>query len=88
MNKTFIIKNRDRKKLGEITYSRKKFRVNVASPGEKERLEELLDAYLKGIRDLGEVILDKPIKPDDPLFLNEVRNQLARRGYLLIEKKR
>lgn len=87
MSKTFIIKNREGEKLGEITYSQKKFKVDIASPKDKERLEELLNTYLKGIRNLGEVVLDEPIKPGDPLFLNEVRNQLIWRGYTMFEKK-
>lgn len=85
---TFIVKNYYGKELGEIIYSQKTFKVNVSSPEDRERLEILLNSYLKGIRNLGEVILKEPIKPDDPLFFNEVRNQLVRRGYLLIEKKK
>ncbi len=48
----------------------------------------MLNKFFKqGIRDLGEVILKEPIKSDNPLFLREVQNQLAIRGYLLTEKR-
>ena len=88
MPKNFLIQNRRGEDLGEIIYSRGKFKVNVFLAEEKKRLEELLNEFLKdGIRFLGEVVLKEPIKPGDPLFLNEVGNQLARRGYILIEKK-
>lgn len=89
MTEIFIIKNSEGEKLGEIIYSGKRFQVNISSAGEKKQLEELLNQFLKeGVCDLGEVILKEPIKTGDPLFLGEVRNQLARRGYLLIEKKK
>ena len=89
MSKTFLIQNNYGKNLGEITYLPKRFKVSVSSPQEKKQLEDLLNKFLKeGIRNLGEVILKEPIKPGDPLFLNEVRNQLARRGYIMIEKKK
>lgn len=89
MPKIFIIKNSEGKKLGEIIYSRDNFKVNVLSAEEKKHLEGELNKFSRdGIRNLGEVILKEPIKPGDPLFLGEIRNQLVRRGYILIEKKK
>ena len=88
MEKVFLIKNRFKKNLGRIIYSRGKFKVEVFLKEDQEFLEELLNRLVKeGIVDLGEIILKKPIKLGHPLFLNEVRNQLARRGYILIEKR-
>ena len=87
MIKAFILKNRRGEEIGEIIFSNKRFEVKVFFKEEKEKLEKLLDTFAKnGIKDLGEVILEKPIKTNDPLFFNETRNQLARRGYILIEK--
>ena len=89
MTKTFILKNRENKELGEISYSEHGFRVDISPVKEKEEIEGLLNEFLKeGIRNLGEVILKDPIMPGDPLFLGEVQNQLARRGYIMLEKKK
>ncbi|MBZ1345343.1 MAG: hypothetical protein KY055_01755 [Candidatus Nealsonbacteria bacterium] len=88
MSQTFIIKDRFQKELGEISFSENRFKVEVSRKEDQEILEDLLDRFFKrGIRDLGEVILDEAIKPGDPLFLNEVRNQLLRKGYLLVKKQ-
>lgn len=88
MPSVFIIKNREREKLGEISYSETGFRVDISSAEEKAKIEDLLKSFSgSGIYNLGEAILSKPIAPADPLFLPEVRNQLARMGYVLIEKK-
>ena len=87
MTKAFILKNRRGEEIGEIIFSNERFEVKISSHEEKEKLEKLLNSFTKnGIKDLGEVILEKPIKTDDPLFFNETRNQLARKGYILIEK--
>jgi hypothetical protein len=89
MNKAFVLKDINNKKLGEIFYSSKKIRIDIPSGKEKREIAVLLHKFLKeGVRDLGEVILDKPIKPGDPLFLREVQNQLGQRGYILIEQKK
>ena len=89
MLKAFILKNRRGEKIGEIIFSNKRFEVKVSLKEEKEKLEKLLDFFAKnGISDLGEVILKKPIKINDPLFFNEIRNQLAKRGYILTEKEK
>ena len=87
MKKAFILKNRRGENLGEVIFSQDKFDVNISSRVEKEKIEKLLNFFAKqGIRDLGEVILKKPIKIKDSLFFNELGNQLARKGYILIEK--
>ena len=87
MSKTFIIKNIKGEIMGKIIFSQGKFEVNISSGVDKEKIEKLLDLFVKkGIRDLGEVILKQPIKMGDSLFFNEVRNQLARKGYIFIEK--
>lgn len=87
MTKTFLIKDRSGKKLGEIIYLKREFRVNVLFEEVKEELEKLLKKFSReGISNLGEIILDKPIKAGDPLFLKEIQNQLAKKGYILIEK--
>lgn len=89
MAKTFVLKNRIGEEIGEIIFSNKEFNVKVFFKKEKEKLEKLLNSFAKnGIRDLGEVILEKPIKINYPLFFNETRNQLAKRGYILIEKEK
>jgi hypothetical protein len=89
MLKAFILKNRRGEKIGEIIFSNKRFEVKVSLKEEKEKFEKLLDFFAKnGISDLGEVILKKPIKINDPLFFNEIRNQLAKRGYILTEKEK
>lgn len=88
MPQTFILKSSDGSNLGEINYFKKQFKINISLPEDKKQIEDLLGGFLKeGIWDLGEIILREPIKPGDPLFLNEVRNQLARAGYILIKKK-
>ncbi len=87
MTKTFILKNQKKKKIGEISYSKNEFKIDIFSIKEKKKIENLLNKFLKqGFRDLGEIILKDPIKPGDHLFLNETKNQLARKGYILIEK--
>lgn len=87
MAKELIIENLERKKLGEIIFSKGKFKLNIPFFEEKEKLEKLLKSFTeKGIKDLGEVILTEPIKIDHPLFFDEVQNQLARKGYIPIEK--
>lgn len=89
MAKTFIINNELQKKLGEIIFSAGGFTVKISAAAAKRELKEMLGRFSReGIYDLGEVILKKPIKPSDPLFLGEVRNQLGRRGYLMIEKSK
>ncbi len=86
--KSFVIKDIFNKRMGEISYSEHGFRVDISSVKEKSKIEGMLNKFFKqGIRDLGEVILKEPIKPDNPLFLREVQNQLARRGYILTEKR-
>ncbi len=86
--KKFIIKDIFDRRLGEISYSEDGFKVDISSVKEKSEIGDMLNKFFKqGIRDLGEVILKEPIKPDNPLFLKEVWLQLARRGYLLIEKR-
>jgi len=91
MSQRFIIKDIEGKELGEIIFSKKKFDVKVPFPKEKEKLEKLLNSFLKeGIRDLGEVILteSKSIRSNHPLFFQEVGNQLAKRGYVPIRNKK
>ncbi len=89
MIKAFILKNRRGEEIGEIIFSNKRFEVKVSFKKEKEKLEKLLNSFAQqGIRDLGEVILKQPIKIKDSLFFNEVRNQLARRGYIFMEKNK
>lgn len=86
MSQVFILKNREKENMGEISYSETGFQVDIFS--KKEEIENLLNGFFReGIYNLGEVILNKPIMPVDPLFLPEVQNQLARMGYILIEKK-
>lgn len=84
----FIVENLDKERLGEVIYSKKKFKVNISSSTEKKYLERLLGKFSdKGIQSLRGIIFKKPVTPNHPLFLNEVRNKLAERGYILIEKK-
>ena len=85
--KTFVVKNLFNQELGKITYlpEEKKFKINFSSISEKKKIESLLNEYLEqGIKFTGNVILAEPIKPDDPLFLLSVQNQLAKRGYIVI----
>ena len=89
MIKKFVVQDSSGKELGEIIYSKGKFELNIALEKEKKELRELLNSYLeKGISDLGEVILKEPIKFNDPLFLNEVQNQLARKRYVVFAKNK
>ncbi|MBZ1348151.1 MAG: hypothetical protein KYQ20_00005 [Candidatus Nealsonbacteria bacterium] len=86
--KSFIIKDIFDRRLGEISYSEDGFKVDISSVKEKSKIEGMLNEFFKqGIRNLGEVILEEPIKSDNPLFLKEVWLQLATRGYRLIEKR-
>lgn len=88
--KTLIIKSLFGQKLGKIIFllEKNEFMVDISIPSDKEKIEKLLSGFFKnGIRDLGPIILDEPIKSDNPLFLQEINNQLAKRGYVpYIEK--
>ena len=88
MPPTFIVKNRYGKKLGELIFSKKKFTVKITFPEDRKNLEELLSTSVKeGIRNLGEVVLDKPLKLGDPLFFKALEDLLIRKGYLVVVKK-
>ncbi len=88
MEKKFILKNRNNEEIGEVIFSENNFQVNVESEEKQIELEALLNFFVEqGISDLGEIILENPIKLDDPLFFDEIKNQLARKGYILIEKE-
>lgn len=87
MSQVFILKDIEGRDLGEIIYSQNGFQVNIIFEKEKNEMEKLLNKFFKeGIFDLGEVFLEKPILPQDPLFLNEIKNQLAEKGYIMIDK--
>ena len=89
--KTLIIKNLFNQELGKITYlpEEKKFKIDFASDSEKKKIELLLNEYLEqGIKFTGNIILAEPIKPDDPLFLLSVQNQLAKRGYIVFPENK
>lgn len=88
-NKILIVENLFGQKLGEITFlpEKKEFTMSIFSDLEKEKIERLLEKYLKyGIRNLGPVILEKPIRSDNPLFFQETLNQLAKNGYVVYPK--
>ena len=88
MKKTFIVKNLRGKDIGKIIFSDNKFQVDIADKKNQEKIQVLLNSFIeKGIYDLGEVILKNPIKLSDFLFFDEIQNQLARRGYTLMEIK-
>ena len=86
MEKTFFVKNLRGEDIGKIIFSDNKFQVDIADKKNQEKIQILLNSFLEqGIYDLGEVILKNPIKSGDPLFFQEIQNQLARRGYAPIE---
>jgi hypothetical protein len=88
MNKAFIVKNLRGIEIGEIVFSESKFEVDIAEEKDKDKIQKLLTSFFeKGIYDLGEVVLSDPIKLGDPLFFDEIQNQLARIGYATKSRK-
>ncbi len=90
LKKVFIIEDSSEKKLGEIIFfpQEKEFKINIDFLPEKEKIERLLNGFLEnGIKNLGNVVLIKPVKSDHPLFLTAVENFLARMGYTAVLEK-
>jgi hypothetical protein len=90
-DRSFIVKNYQGEYLGEITFlpKEKKFEFKKFLPEEEKIVSSLLDKYLKeGIKNLGEVILEKPITLSHPRFLSALRYDLIKKGYILLEKNK
>lgn len=86
--KNFIIKNSLGEKIGKIIFSEGKFKTEVFLSEDKHFLDKFLNRFSQeGIFNFGEVVLNEPIKFDNPKFLDEVSNQLAKRGYILVKEK-
>ncbi len=89
MDKIFVIKNDFTKESGQVIFSDKGFKVEFPSEKEQKDLQELFDEFSQeGIRMLGPIILDKPIKSDDPSFFKKIQYYLVIRGYSFVEKKK
>lgn len=90
MTKTFIIEKRYREKLGEIIFSDGKFEVKIFSEKEKRIIEEIIkDSLEKGISlvGMGEIMLERSLKIDDPLFFSALEDVFTRKGYIMIPKE-
>lgn len=88
--KIFNIKDLSGKELGKITYlsEEKKFKIDFFSNDEAEKMTLLLEEYLsQGIKLIGDIYLNEPIKPDNPLFLPSAEEQLSRMGYMVTYEK-
>lgn len=82
MNK-ILIKNLDKKIIGELIIdNQNNYQLNVNFDEDKKLINLMLQKYFsKGIRQIGDIILNKSIMPGDKGFLDNLIIKISQAGY-------
>lgn len=83
--KQIKIKNRKNEHIVDlIVFQNQRYDFVIKKPGDYKLLEFLLKKYFhEGIKEMGEIIYEKPIMPQDRDFLDSLAIKLGQVGYLL-----